>query len=225
MRYLSRLKHYFKSLQSFGKNKIFCIGRNKTGTTSMAEALRELGYYVAPQRPAELLLEDWKNKNFKKIINFVRYNGQAFQDIPFSLPETYKFLDRAFPDSKFILTIRDNAEQWYQSVINFQSKLFGKGNVPIKEDLMNADYVCTGWIWKVNRYVYNTPEDDIYNKDIFTRHYEDYNNNVIDYFAGRENKLLIINLKEQDAVQKLTTFLGTRKNLSKMPWKNKTVTE
>jgi len=107
----------------------------------MAEALRELGYYVAPQRPAELLLENWYNNNFKSIIKFVRYNGQAFQDIPFSLPGTYEVLDRAFPDSKFILTIRDDAEKWYQSVTKFHSRIFGNGTIPVKEDLMNAIYV------------------------------------------------------------------------------------
>lgn len=36
--------------------KIFCIGKNKTGTTSMARLFRELGIRVGPQREAEKLM-------------------------------------------------------------------------------------------------------------------------------------------------------------------------
>lgn len=46
------------------KPKVFVIGCNKTGTTSVAEALRLLGWDVAKQRPAELLLEDWGRREF-----------------------------------------------------------------------------------------------------------------------------------------------------------------
>lgn len=39
------------------KQKVFCIDRNKTGTTSMAKLFGQLGYKVAPQLPAELLFK------------------------------------------------------------------------------------------------------------------------------------------------------------------------
>jgi len=188
----------------------------------MAGALKELGYYVAPQRPAELLLQDWYDRNFKSIIRFVKFNGQAFQDVPFSLPDTFKALDRAFPDSKFILTIRDDADQWYRSVTSFQAKLFGNGNLPVKADLLKAKYVYEGWMWMASRLIYNTPEDDIYNKEILLRHYDEYNKSVIEYFQDRQDKLLVINLKEQDVSRKLSLFLGAGKILEEMPWQNKT---
>jgi len=65
--------------------KIFCVGRNKTGTTSLTRLFRNLRIPVAPQRPAELLLKDWINNGFTQLIKFVKYGGVAFQDIPFSL--------------------------------------------------------------------------------------------------------------------------------------------
>ena len=45
-----------------GKQKIFCIGRNKTGTTSLKRAFEDLGYPVGDQRKAEILTEfpRWK---------------------------------------------------------------------------------------------------------------------------------------------------------------------
>ena len=44
-------------------------------------------------------------------------------------------MDHFFPESKFILTIRDNSEQWYNSITKFHAKLWGKENrVPTKEE-------------------------------------------------------------------------------------------
>ena len=82
--------------------KVFVIGRNKTGTTSVAAALQSLGYRLGSQPQAELLMEDWARRDFRSIIRFCR-GADAFQDIPFSLPRTYAAMDRAFPGSRFVL--------------------------------------------------------------------------------------------------------------------------
>jgi len=42
-----------------GKTKFFCIGRNKTGTTSLQVAFKELGFIVGRQRPAEILYDQY----------------------------------------------------------------------------------------------------------------------------------------------------------------------
>ncbi len=191
---LHRIHHIIRSASSIGKQKIFCIGRNKTGTTSIARALSEMGYYVAPQRPAELLLG----------------------------PETYKYLHSRFPDSKFVLTIRDNPEEWYDSLIRFHSRVFGNGSIPKMEDLMNATYVYRGWAWEANRYIYNSPEDDPYNKEILLNHYNSYNKNVCEYFNKFQNSLLVLNLKDPSAPKVLSQFLQSTKGLQSIPWLNKT---
>lgn len=203
-------------------DKVFCIGRNKTGTTSMAKLFESAGLDVAPQEDFEILIKDWNNKDFDKIIDAVKYKGIAFQDIPFSLPDTYKILDENFPSSKFILTVRDCSETWYSSLINFHSKMFGNGSVPSKEDLKNAEYIYRGWLWDVNRMVYNTPENDIYNKNILMNHYIEYNNSVIEYFKDKPNKLLVINLKNPNTLNQICEFLEIKKNLISIPWENKT---
>lgn len=94
--------------------KVFCIGRNKTGTTSMARAVVSLGFKLGKQSRAERLLEDWGKRDFCRIIRYCK-SADAFQDIPFSLPDTYQALDEAFPKSKFILTVRNNSEEWYET--------------------------------------------------------------------------------------------------------------
>jgi hypothetical protein len=64
--------------------KVFCIGRNKTGTTSMARAVVSLGFKLGKQSRAERLLEDWGKRDFCRIIRYCK-SADAFQDIPFSL--------------------------------------------------------------------------------------------------------------------------------------------
>ncbi len=217
---LTRLKA-FRHRKS---QKIICIGKNKTGTTSISALLKQLGYVVAPQEPAELLVHDWYKRDFRKIIDYVKNYGEAFQDIPFSLEETYEHLDKAFPTAKFILTIRDSPEQWYQSLTKFHGLQFGKGGrLPTKDDLMNATYRYRGFAWEVNRMLHNTPEEEPYQKERLIEAYHRYNQNVIDYFEGKDDKLLVVNLASSDALTKILAFLNKTGELAQMPWENKTL--
>jgi len=206
---------------SSNKAKVFCIGLNKTGTTSMAKTLNDLGYIVGSQRLAELLLDDWGNRDFRSLINYC-YTAQAFQDIPFSLPYSFQALDGYFPNSKFILTIRDNSEQWYNSLTQFHAKFFGKGKIPTINDLKEADYIYPGYIYKLFKWTFNTPEEDPYNKNVLISNYEIYNAVVQDYFKFRPEVFLMINLSESDSYQKLCKFLGKPYHNEIFPHENKT---
>jgi hypothetical protein len=79
------------------RQKVFCVGLGKTGTTSLKESLRILGY-----RTIRLPL-DWKD-----ITDF----DAALPGVSAAL---YEDLDAAFPGSKFILTLRD-VEGWLKSI-------------------------------------------------------------------------------------------------------------
>ena len=130
-----KYKTYINTIKVYDKPKIFGIGRNKTGTSSLTAAMQELGYIVGRQKEAELLFDDWIKRDFRKLIKYC-HTAQFFQDIPFSLPYTYIIMDHAFKGSKFILTIRDNPEKWYNSITKFHAKIYGKnGQIPTKEDL------------------------------------------------------------------------------------------
>lgn len=120
-------------IRSAGKPKIFCIGKNKTGTTSLKAAMAELQYRVGVQRDAELLIHDWAIRDFRRIVRYCR-SAEFFQDVPFSYPYTFIAMDQAFKGSKFILTVRDNPEQWYNSLVKFHSKLFGEGGAHAVEN-------------------------------------------------------------------------------------------
>ena len=208
-------------LRSLGKRKVFCIGRNKTGTTSLAEALRRLGIAVGEQRPTERLIRDWAVRDFRRLVRFCR-TAQAFQDIPFSLPYTFQVLDAAFPGSKFILTVRDDAEQWYRSLTQYHARAFGDGRVPTIDDLKRADYCYPGWAYEVFRAVYPTLENDPYEHDTLVAHYDRHNQTVVDYFQHRRDDLLVLNVAKPGAYRRLCEFLGKPSAQEDFPWKNKT---
>lgn len=202
------------------KQKVFCIGQNKTGTTSIEAVLKKLGYKMGKQRKGELLIHDWAKRDFKKIIKLCR-TADAFQDTPFSGDFTYQALDNAFPNSKFILTVRNSKEEWYKSIVSFHTKIVGKNRVPTASDLKEFSYCYKGWLWEDLQLKYGINEETLYDFDIYTDQYEMHNQRVIEYFKYRKEDLLILNLSDADAMKKLYEFLDVEYDGSDMPHLNK----
>lgn len=219
----SNLRRQRNKLSSKGRTKYFCVGANKTGTTSIAEAFRTMNYIVGNQREAELLANDIINENYKELIKYCE-TYQVFQDYPFSFTPTYKIVDRAFPNSKFILTIRDSPEQWYKSLHSFHSKIFGNGKQPTVDDLKNANYVYDGFAWEIFKFHFNVDDTtiDLYNKQNMINHYNMHNNEIIDYFKDRPHDLLVINLSDSGAFNEFCSFIGATTKEIDFPWLNKT---
>lgn len=204
------------------RSKVFCIGSGKTGTTSVEKALRDFGYKMGNQIEGELLIHDYAARNFKRIIQFCK-SAEAFQDAPFCFKYTYIPLDIAFPGSKFVLTVRDSSDQWFQSLVNFHTKIHGdKKNVPSIENLKNSEYQYKGYAWDVRSKVYGIDESmDPYDKSILTDYYESHNKEVIQYFNMKDN-LLVLNVAEEGAYHKLCDFLDKKPLYDQFPWENKT---
>lgn len=204
------------------KPKIFCIGLNKTGTTSVKKAFNDLGFKVGNQAKGELLLNDYSKRNFKPIIELCK-TADAFQDAPFSYPFTFMVLDVFFPNSKFILTIRDSDQQWYNSMIKFHSKIHTQsGNIPTEKDLKNADYRYKGFAWEVRQKVFGIKSgEDVYHKPTFLNYYNNHNHLVKEYFKFKDN-LLIINVSNKDSYLKFCNFLEQKPLYEEFPWENKT---
>jgi len=209
------LKSRVKTFLGFKNPKVFVIGRNKTGTTSLARALEILGYRIGNQRRAELLMEDWGKREFRRIINYC-HSADAFQDVPFSYPYTFQALDSAFPGSKFILSIRESAEVWYQSLVRFHSKRLekriGEFRTPNFEDIKNDPYVYPGYLWRVRQLVGVGAENDPWLEVEMKQYYERHNEMVVDYFRNRPQDLLILNIGGSDSMHKLCLFLGKRES-------------
>lgn len=201
--------------------KVFCIGRNKTGTTSLAAALKNAGLQVGSQPIGERLIHDWSIRRFDRIVRLCK-SAQAFQDIPFSLPYTFEIIDFCFPGSKFILSVRRNEDEWYESLIRFHTKIVGKGRVPTPDDLKNFSYQHKGWVWNTMQLVYGIDENTLYDEHIYKRHYRKHNESVLEYFQHRADDLLVINLADEQAESNLATFLGVANSQGLLPHLNRT---
>ena len=201
------------------KQKVFCIGSNKTGTTSLEKVLQDFGYKTGDQKEAELLVSDWAIRDFRRIIRHCE-TADAFQDIPFSLDYTYQALDHAFPGAKFILTIRNNSDEWYRSLIRFHGKLLGVDRIPTPNDLKNFVYHGKGYLWHVQRYVLGVDETNLYDENIYKKNYENHNSQIKEYFRYRKDDLLVINLSDPTAMQTLCSFLDIKFTGQEMPHLN-----
>lgn len=202
------------------KTKVFCIGLGKTGTSSLKYTFEHLEYDVGVQATGEKLIEDYYKNDFKKIINYCN-TADFFQDCPFCYPKTYEILERNFPDAKFILSVRDNSEVWFKSLITYHDNKFFNGNKVTKEKMKQ---IRNGWLYKIFKNIYKTPDEDLYNKQILMSFYEKYNNDIINYFSDKKDKLLVINLSKEDDFNKLLCYLDIKdaKGLTKFYHINKT---
>ena len=102
---IQRIHNYiYSKIRDKNRTKIFCIGGPKTGTTSLIKALKILGYKAVHifQWPT------WKKYGGEAYIEILKKSGyDAFADWPLGEEDLYKKIDKAIPNSKFILTVRE----------------------------------------------------------------------------------------------------------------------
>jgi hypothetical protein len=201
------------------QSKIFCIGLNKTGTRSLRELFRNLDYRIGDLAIGELLLDAWKVRQFEPII-WLACTADFFKDIPFSCPDTYQALDRHFKSAKFILTVRDSAEQWCRSLTRYHSKITGGDRVPTLADLSNYPYRYPGWMARAMKLIYEVSDDDPYEPTHLMNFYEKYNHSVVEYFRDKSDRLLLVNLASDDSIQRIFKFIGREYDGTKMPHLN-----
>ncbi len=205
--------------------KIFIIGFNKTGTTSLKWLFEYWGFNVGKQQYAELLSIYWyKYGDYENILKYCD-SAQVFQDRPFSSQDFYKKLYNKYPDALFILTIRDSPDQWFNSLKSYHAKAVGlpSHETPKKEDLNRASYIYPGFMFDVVCGNYNHPEVPLYDKKTYLNFYTDHINKVEEYFQDKPDQLIKINVSMQEDFKKLCNFLKIKEhNLKSFPHKNKT---
>lgn len=163
--------------------KAFCIGFQKTGTTSLGAALKRLGYTVASVYGRDLSLETLRASYVARgLETAARYD--AVEDMPW--PLMFRELDAAFPGSRFILTHRAS-DRWLASIRDH----FG-ANPDVMQQLTYGEDAPAP-LGCEERYV-----------EVYERH----NAAVRAYFADRPGDLLEMDLSSGDGWEKLCPFLG-----------------
>jgi len=165
-------------------NKVFGIGWAKTGTKTLGKCLSILGYRnrSQDQRALHLFLEN----NIGEILELAR-SYDSFEDWPWLL--LYERLDRAYPNSRFILTTRSSSA-WIRS---YRSMLAREGE-------------ASKFKIELRRRLYNLPFPDVTDESL-CRRVSQHIADVKDFFSGW-NDLLIVSWVKGDSWQTLCEFLG-----------------
>lgn len=167
------------------KQKVFGVGFQKTGTTSLGTALDILGYSVcgyAPFRPFATTT-DFSFEELKLLAFELAEKHDAFKDTPW--PILYRELDEKFPGSKFILVER-SVDNW----INSACKDFGTHPN------------------EIHQYIYGVPYP-VGNEQVFIDRYIRHNEEVKLYFKDRPNNFLHLHLDKKEVNwENICNFLG-----------------
>ena len=178
--------------------KIFGIGLNKTGTTSLGHYFQNMGYLSYCNWTAKMLRMALNNdpEMYEIIDKF-----DVFQDWPW--PIIYKRLYNKYSDAKFILTLRNTPEEWFISFCNHSHKM---GRQITRKIIYGYDY----------------PSEE--NKKEHIEFYNNHNNDVIEFFKNKKNKkdkLLILKTNDINKEQKICDFIKIPYNNIKYPHSNK----
>jgi len=200
---------------------VFCIGANKTGTTSLRAFFAAHGYTCGDQAEGErIFAAAYPRGDWQAITEFAR-TADFHQDLPFSAAGTYRALDEAFPAARFILTRRSSAEEWYESLTRFHAAKFGDGtHPPTADQLKAAAYRYPGFMWDANRALYPSPPEEPYRRDDLIGWYHQHLADARTYFAGRPN-LLEVEIGDPGATEAIARFAGFEATLP-LPHLNRT---
>lgn len=170
--------------------KVFGVGFQKTGTSSLDAAFRILGYdtdrgvfiNVADKTQSLWIAPPLTSDNVLAAVLPIAERRQAFSDNPW--PLLFREMDARFPGSKFVLTTRQ-PEDWIGSMVRH----FGDRS----SDMLQ-------WIYGVPNVIGNEARC----LDVYQAH----NSAVRAHFAGRPGDLLEIDVLNNPDWPALCAFLG-----------------
>lgn len=172
--------------------RVFGIGFQRTATTSLHEAFGILGMDSAHWLSGDWALAIWREMHrWGKSHTLERH--YALCDNP--IPLLYRELDKAYPGSRFVLTVREPGA-WVRSV----------------ERLWSYEHNPQRWTWDVDRFSHRvhaiTYGQSTFDADVFLKRYLRHNAEAKEYFAGRDD-FLLLDPGEDDGWDRLCGFLGS----------------
>jgi len=173
--------------------KIFGVGLNKTGTTTLAEALELLGLGPVARRAGEGDAHESVREalagNYAPAIAYAK-RYRSFEDRPWNIGHIYRELAAAYPDARFVLTQRA-PERWWRSVERWLSvSKPGKLAEYCRHLEVDPD-LARGGVEAV--------------RIPMVERYERYNREVVEFFGGEE-RLLVIDFETGEGWPELCAF-------------------
>ena len=183
------------------RRKVFCIGAHKTGTSSTGQALATLGFGVLPEScwyDDRVMREEFYAGRYPRLADLIdKYD--AFEDSPFNHGDFYEWLYGAYPDARFILTVRDadgliaSHKRW---LTHLQTRVF-----PGKKDV--EEFVRYFWQHEYRQGDFIDDEASI--REI----YEARNRSVTKFFSDKAGAFLSLDIRNEPAPwDRLCAFLN-----------------
>ncbi len=159
--------------------KIIGLGLSRTGTTSLDHFLKKLGYDSHHFIPGLFQKPNWQ---------FLE-NCDAVMDSP--IPLIYQEIDERFPNSRYILTTRDE-ESWLTSM----------------KWMLTHGKVIWNYSAELQKYHQELYHCYRYKEHILRRRWREYHEEVKDYFKDRPQDIYTINISEGFDTKALCQWLG-----------------
>ena len=173
------------------EQKVFIIGLPRTATTSVCVATLSLGFKTAHTAYTQRAMDE----------------AQIIADTPVFCD--YQQLDKVYPNAKFVYLSRES-DKWLPSIRQLLERMY--------TNLQRSDGGFNPILKRCYNEVFEPLTLDNIAKDSFLlecyqRHYQ----GALDYFSGREQDLLIIDVAHSDSFQLLADFLDVT---DIEPWQN-----
>ncbi|QEF99647.1 hypothetical protein Mal15_37130 [Stieleria maiorica] len=201
-------------------NKLFTLGLSHTGTRSLDRSLWLLGIRSIHWPTDKQTFKEVSSGNYRLSI-LEQY--QSITDIN-TIP-IYPQLDKEYPGSKFILTMRDK-DAWLRSMSHVNrvdwQRYLNKSRFQVFAMTLQDELRRTGFRKALKRAWRRTRDDEAIrfirkstygvlafeDEEKLAEVYDQHHRNVLKYFENRPDDLLVINIFEGDGWEKLCPFLG-----------------
>ncbi|SFD04891.1 sulfotransferase [Pseudoalteromonas denitrificans] len=163
------------------EQKIFIIGLPRTATTSVCVAMLNLGFKTA----------------HTAYTNQSMHHAQVIADTPIFCD--YQKLDTEYKNAKFIYLEREFSV-WLPSIRQLLKRMY--------KNLQRTDGGFNPTLKRCyNSVFYPLTEDNINNDAFLLSCYQRHQKNINEFFKGREQDLLTINVNDKSSYRNLLTFL------------------
>jgi len=174
--------------------KFVGVGLNKTGTTTLGVCFRYWGLsHISVNREA---FQMWLNGDMVSLLRIV-CKFDCFEDWPW--PLIYKEIDKAFPDSKYILTRRKDPKTWFTSLSKHAERTGPKG-------------------FRQHIYGYEMPHQ---HEIEYIQFYNNHLKSVSSYFKDRPDDFLEVCWEDGHGWKELAQFIGFKPPNIPFPHANK----
>ncbi len=184
------------------RQRVFGIGLSKTGTTSLASALNQLGIRTL-HYPSDARTYTELQRGEPRLSVLEAFDG--ITDLPAVM--LYPKLARVFPMARFVLTVRDESS-WLRSMRHHWQRF------PPRPPGAESDHR-----YALRRLIHSAVYGgDAFDAEKLARRRSDYRREVEAFFADEPDRLLVLDICAGEGWEKLCPFLGKRVPRRKFPW-------